>query len=139
MPFTAELLNRACACISVDRQALQALLERGEGMGGLYDSILAKQPHLFASVPVFLGRSHVEAMVSLIEAIEQVIAMPSFRECVVGAAPPIARLTLGPLGVFYGYDFHLGADGPDLPGFLGPEVTWKLPLGSLGLNSYNLS
>ncbi len=68
MSSSAELLNRECACISVDRSALQALLDRGEGMGGLYDSILAKQPHLFASVPVFLGRKHVDAMLSVIDA-----------------------------------------------------------------------
>lgn len=34
---------------------------------------------------------------------------------------------------------HLFSTPTDLPGFFGPAVTWKLPLGSLGLNSYNLS
>lgn len=114
MPSIAEQLNRECACVSVDREALKTLLDRGEGMGGIYDSILAKQPHLFASVPVFLGRSHLAAMVSLIDAIEGVIALPAFRDRVLPAAPPLARLAPGPLGVFYGYDFHLGADGPQL-------------------------
>jgi hypothetical protein len=114
MPSTSETLNRECACISVDREALRALLERGRGSGGLYASILANQPHLFASVPVFVGRAHVDAMFAAIEAIERVVALPTFRDAALVAAPPIATVAHGPRGVFYGYDFHLGDGGPKL-------------------------
>lgn len=114
MPSTSETLNRECACISVDREALQALLERGRGSGGLYASILANQPHLFASVPVFVGREHVDAMFAVIEAIERVVALPTFRDAALVAAPTIATIDHGPRGVLYGYDFHLGDGGPKL-------------------------
>jgi hypothetical protein len=107
-------MNRECACISVDREALQALLERGRGSGGLYASILANQPHLFASVPVFVGGEHVDAMFAAIEAIERVVALPTFRDAALVSAPPIATVDHGPRGVFYGYDFHLGDGGPKL-------------------------
>jgi hypothetical protein len=114
MPAASETLNGTCACISVDREALQALLERGRGSGGLYASILANQPHLFASVPVFVGREHVDAMFAVIEAIERVVALDPFRDAALAVAPQIATIDHGPRGVFYGYDFHVGDAGPKL-------------------------
>lgn len=115
MTSIAEVLNRDCACISVDRDALRSLLDRAsEPPGELYASILAKQPHLFASVAVFMARAHAEAMFSIVRAVERAVAVPAFQEAALALAPPIARAAFGPLGVFYGYDFHLGSDGPRL-------------------------
>lgn len=113
MSANADLLNRECACLSIDRPALEALLDRGD-VGGLYGSILANQPHLFSAVPVFLTRTHVEEISAAVSAIERVIAMPSYATAAIARAPAIAGHAFGPRGVFYGYDFHLGADGPKL-------------------------
>jgi hypothetical protein len=47
-------------------------------------------------------------MAQVMQAVESVVALPAFREQALAAAPQIARLgTSGPLGVFFGYDFHL--------------------------------
>ena len=113
MSANEDLLNRECACLSIDRPALEALLDRGE-VGGLYASILAKQPHLFSSVPVFLTRTHVGEISAAVSAIERVIAMPAYATAAISRAPAIAGHAFGPRGVFYGYDFHLAVDGPKL-------------------------
>ena len=47
-------------------------------------------------------------MAQVMQAIESVVALPAYREQVLANAPAIARLApRGPLGVFFGYDFHL--------------------------------
>jgi len=114
MDITAEALNRDCACISLDTAALRARLEQGAPQAELYASILKQQPHLFASVPVFVARRHVDAMLAIIGAVEAAVHTPGYREAALGDAPAIAKHAFGPLGVFYGYDFHLGEDGPKL-------------------------
>lgn len=113
MSEDADLLNRECACLSIDRPALEALLERG-GIGGLDGVILANRSQLFSPVPVFLTRTHVVEISAAVSAIERVIAMPAYATAAIARAPEIARHAFGPRGVFYGYDFHLGADGPKL-------------------------
>jgi len=113
MPSNLELLNRDCACVTIDQQALDALLARG-GVEGLYGSIRAKQPHLFSSVAVYLSRKHVDAIGATVSAIERVVAMPSYAAAAIARAPASAAHAFGPLGVFYGYDFHLGEEGPKL-------------------------
>jgi hypothetical protein len=53
-------------------------------------------------------------MAQLIAAVEEVVALPAYRETVLARAPQIARFDSGALGVFAGYDFHLDAAGPRL-------------------------
>ena len=53
-------------------------------------------------------------MQAIIQAVEAVAALPAYQEVVLGYAPEIARYRPGPVGVFMGYDFHLGLDGPKL-------------------------
>ena len=110
----AELLNRSCHCITVDRAALAEKLEAGPATTGLYRSICDNQPHLFASLPVFVSRAHVDAMRAVVAATERALAQPKVREVLLAAAPEIARIDHGPRGVFLGYDFHLGPTGPQL-------------------------
>ena len=65
-------------------------------------------PFLFAALPVFVATPQLHRMAQVMQAVESVVALPAFREQVLGAAPAIARLgTRGPLGAFFGYDFHL--------------------------------
>lgn len=110
----AEDLNRTCHCVSIDRDKLERILETGSGTAGFYAAILRDQPHLFSSSPVFIARAHLEAMQRVIAAIEIVLRSQPFRDQALARAPEIARTDHGPRGVFLGYDFHLGSNGPQL-------------------------
>lgn len=110
----AEQLNASCRCITVDRDALARRLESGAATAGLYRSICANQPHLFASLPVFVSRDDVTAMRRVVEAAERALATPAVRAALLAAAPEAALADHGPRGVFLGYDFHLGPGGPQL-------------------------
>ena len=115
----AAMLNRGCACVSVDHEALRHALEGdpcstpGEGNVS-YAELLATRPHLFSDTMVFVGEAHLQCMADTIAALERVIALPAYRERVLRHAPSIARYSPKAAGVFLGYDFHLGADGPRL-------------------------
>jgi len=109
-----ETLNRDCFCVSLDNDALRRALEADPAAHGLQRMIEERCPHLFASLPVFVSREHVEGMARVIQAIEAVVALPAYREAALAWAPQIARHDPGAAGAFIGYDFHLGADGPRL-------------------------
>jgi hypothetical protein len=94
-----ESLNRDCFCPSLDAGRLDRLLE-------------GRFP--FAELPVFVSRTDVDRMAEVIAAVEEVVALPAYREAVLERAPAVARFDSGALGVFGGYDFHLGAGGPRL-------------------------
>jgi hypothetical protein len=53
-------------------------------------------------------------MARLVAAVERVVALPAYREHVLAWAPSSARHRCAAPGVFLGYDFHLGASGPQL-------------------------
>jgi hypothetical protein len=108
----AERFNADCRCTSLDRERLRRELERDEP--GFYAEVMEGRPHLFADSMVFVSDFHIRRMVELIAAVESVVALPEFVERVLAAAPPIARHATAAQGVFLGYDFHLGATGPQL-------------------------
>jgi hypothetical protein len=109
-----ESLNSDCFCLSLDRAALRRAIEADPAAAGL-DALLAERcPHLFAALPVFVSRAHVDAMARVVGAVERVAALPAWREAALAWAPAIARHDPGAAGVFMGYDFHLGAQGPKL-------------------------
>ena len=110
----ARVLNRECHCISIDPDALRRELEQDPENSDLYRSIIESRPYLFSASAVFVSRPDVERMAAIIGAVESVVALPAYRETVLGWAPSIAHLDHGPRGVFLGYDFHLGAGGPRL-------------------------
>ena len=110
----ANSLNRHCHCISVDHDVLQKSLETRLGEAGAWSRLQDSHPHLLAESPVFISHDHVAQMKELIEAIEHVVSLESYQEEVLGWAPPIARDNPGAHGVFFGYDFHLTNDGPQL-------------------------
>jgi len=110
----ADALNRDCHCISVDRDALRNSLEAHLRDSGLPKQLLDTHSHLFADSPVFLWHEHVRIMEDVIRAVETVSKNKSYRDAVLAAAPASAHQDLGPRGAFFGYDFHLGADGPRL-------------------------
>lgn len=109
----AELLNRGCACVSLDHGALQQVLVGEAGSPALADS-LASRPHLFADGVVFVSEANIRRMAAIVDAVERVVALPAYREKVLSQSPWLARHTPSAAGVFLGYDFHLGPDGPQL-------------------------
>lgn len=110
----ADALNRDCYCIGVDRQALRDRLSADLRDSGLPEKLLDANSHLFAMSPVFLGHEHLHAMEQLIRAVETVVAHSAYRQAVQATAPVPTQQDFGPRGVFFAYDFHLGADGPQL-------------------------
>ncbi|HET9735318.1 MAG TPA: hypothetical protein VFP62_08600 [Burkholderiales bacterium] len=109
-----ETLNSDCYCVSLDKEALRRALEADRAAGGLHAMIEERCPNLFASLPVFVAREHVDQMAAVIRAAEEVIALPAYREAALAWAPAIARHDPGAVGAFIGYDFHLGPQGPRL-------------------------
>lgn len=108
----ASILNRDCLCTTINPSALERELAALLGENGLYQSIRTHQPHLFSATAVFVTPKQVEDMRALIGAVESVVATPAYREAVLTADPSTpARVTPG---VFLGYDFHLGEQGPRL-------------------------
>ena len=108
----ANRLNAGCHCISLDRKGLEAELERVSP--GFHDEVMAGRPHLFSDSVAFVSAEHVRRMARLIAAVERVVALPAYREHVLAYAPQSARHRSAAPGVFLGYDFHLGASGPQL-------------------------
>ena len=103
-----DALNRECFCISLDPDALARALDSELGQPGLSEMVGQRCPFLFAALPVFVATPQLQRMAQVMQAVESVVALPAYREQVLAAAPAIARLgTVGPLGVFFGYDFHL--------------------------------
>ncbi|HNP34319.1 MAG TPA: hypothetical protein PKK10_00590 [Woeseiaceae bacterium] len=109
-----DALNRDCHCISVNKEILRASLEANLKDAGLPGELLDVHRHLFADTPVFLWQGHIDRMARLIRAVQTVASNVAYREAVLAAAPASAREDHGSHGVFFGFDFHLGEDGPQL-------------------------
>ncbi|MFO1346347.1 MAG: hypothetical protein U1E85_08610 [Rhodocyclaceae bacterium] len=106
----AAVLNRDCSCVSLDHAALEQAL----GGEAFYRHLRETRPHLFSDSVVFVGRRHLAQMAELVAAIEDVVALPAWQGRVLGWAPASARRACAARGVFLGYDFHVGEDGPKL-------------------------
>ena len=111
---TAEALNAGCQCVSLDRQALVGALARDPRDGALQAMLAESRPHLFADSMAFVSARHVKRMADMVAAIEELVALPAWQDTVLAWAPESARRPAKAAGVFLGYDFHLGADGPQL-------------------------
>jgi hypothetical protein len=107
-------LNRSCYCTSADIPALQRWLWQDLESSGLASTSLERYAHLFSAAPVFVAREHAAQIRGIIEAIEATIALPAYRQLVLGRAPSVAKLAPAALGALLSYDFHLSDDGPKL-------------------------
>ncbi len=112
--LAAEQLNRDCFCVTLDEAALGGALRAEAGDDAFADNLLTTRPHLFAHAPVFLPTSDGDAMRAIVRAIEATTRLPDYRDAAMAWAPSSATKSFGPGGVFMGYDFHLGNDGPKL-------------------------
>jgi hypothetical protein len=114
MRLDAEALNADCACISLDRDALCRALSAEVGDPEFCRALAVSHPTLISTLPVFVKPGHLQAMQDAITAIERVARLPAYREAALAQAPAICRNEPGAVGVFMGYDFHLGPGGPKL-------------------------
>ena len=114
MSELAERLNADCQCRSLDSVALARELGRAPDGAELALMIAADRPHLFSGAAVFVGDEQLRCMSETIAAVERVVALPAWRELALAHAPDVARHRPAARGVFLGYDFHLGASGPQL-------------------------
>ena len=110
----ADVLNRYCYCRTLNRELLREGLESDPSLQGLMQTITQTRPHLFSSTVVFLAPDMQERISQTVAAIERVAALPGYQAQALSRAPAIAQHAVGPLGACMGYDFHLGAHGPQL-------------------------
>jgi hypothetical protein len=104
-----EKLNSSCFCINVDADELKRQFEMASELHGL------PLQSMFASMPVFISRSHLDRMAAIIRVIEAVVALPEFQEIILRRAPEVARAPVNSAkGVFLSYDFHVAGGGPQL-------------------------
>ena len=104
----AAKLNADCHSATMDSVGLeQALRREGEDF---FRHVTERCPHLFASVPFFVSAAQVAQMRGVIAVVEKVVASPAWRDAkgAMPHAPAHAKW------VFFGYDFHLNADGAHL-------------------------
>ncbi|WP_244617315.1 hypothetical protein [Sulfurimicrobium lacus] len=113
-PVTAQSLNRGCGCRTLDPERLRRQLEVDPSLVGLYEEIARSRPNLFSATTVFISPEQYQGMTDIIAAIERVVALPEYQAATLVCAPAIASLDHGPQGAFMGFDFHLGARGPQL-------------------------
>jgi len=109
-----ENLNNDCFCVSLDPAALGRAIEADPAARGLSRLIEERCPNLFAALPVFVSRQHVDEMARVIAAVEEVVALPAYRAAALAGASQTALHDPGARGVFSGYDFHIGPQGPRL-------------------------
>ncbi len=95
-----------------DRNALNCALAEA----GLNDppALAVSHPALFSATEVVLAPALLDAMATLIAAIESVVALPAYQQRVLAWAPASAQGPMAARSVFFGYDFHLANDGPKL-------------------------
>lgn len=110
----AELLNKGCFCITLDREALEKALDREAGTSGFAARLASSHPLLFSNVPVFVPAETMAEMARVVTAVEGAARLPGYQDAALAWAPTIARTEFGPLGALMGYDFHVTPDGPRL-------------------------
>ncbi|MDD1624451.1 MAG: hypothetical protein LUO94_06760 [Methylococcaceae bacterium] len=109
-----EQLNSQCRCVSLNLEALRAELWQQQGDINLYRMIIEERPHLFAESAVFVTDTCIQRQRDIIAAVESVIALPAYQERVLAYAPDAAKFITKAHSVFFGYDFHLSTEGPQL-------------------------
>jgi hypothetical protein len=114
MPADIEQLNIDCTCITLDAGKLCGAMQAVVPDPAFCRELTQTHPHLLSAQPLFLTAGHAAQMGQIVRAVEEVAATPGYRSHVLQHAPDIARFSPGSIGVFMGYDFHLGPDGPRL-------------------------
>lgn len=106
----AELLNNDCFCTTLNREQLDRILRADD----INQDVLATHPQLFSNTTVFISPSQLQQMRDIIHAVGRVASSTAYAQEVLARAPAIASYNPGTAGVFMGYDFHLGAQVPQI-------------------------
>lgn len=114
--FTTSIedLNGKCFCVSVDLDAVHVELKKILQSYGQTTDLSHSHPHLFASLPVYVSRGHLERIREVLVSIEEVVKSPVYQSAVMAWAPQISRFDPGSPGGMLGIDFHLSPEGPKL-------------------------
>jgi hypothetical protein len=110
---SVDVLNQSCYCVTVDKMTLRKSLD--SEFGGIFSTAMwDSHEHLFATSPLFVGRTSLERMHSVVASVEEVVQTALFQEAAMKWAPEIARFDPGSHGGVLSYDFHLATSGPRL-------------------------
>jgi len=114
--FQEELLNNGCFCVTLDPYLLNQHLSDDSGINIFYYNLSKSHPTLFSNTSVYLSKKHFLLMSELIDTIHQTLNKLPIRQQLfpLHSLEKLNSLANGPMGVFMGYDFHLGIDGPKL-------------------------
>lgn len=107
---SAEKLNSGCFCKTLNRAELDSILKSD----ALNLDLLTSHPQLFSNTSVFISPTQLLQMQNLVHAVERVVQLPEYQQQVLAHADESAIFDSGTDGVFMGYDFHLGINGPQL-------------------------
>jgi hypothetical protein len=110
----AQALNEGYACQSLERAWLHSELECHPTLSGLGDALERTHPHLFSATQVFVSETVVRSIAATVAAIERVAMLPLYQQQALARVDPIAQTVQAGAGMFMGYDFHIGPDGPKL-------------------------
>jgi tetrahydromethanopterin S-methyltransferase subunit F len=103
----AAALNAECHSADLDRSALDEALRRA---GQDILEAAHGRPHLFSDTVYFVSAAQMAQMQAIIKAVESVANRPDWIGRTEASGGGQARAH----GVFYGYDFHLNAEGAHL-------------------------
>lgn len=109
-----DQLNADCTCVTLDSAALCRALEAELGDPEFCRQLITSHSTLISRLPVFLRGEHVTRMAAIIQAIEAVAKLGEYQTAALQGAPSSSHFLPGAIGVFMGYDFHLGPEGPKL-------------------------
>jgi len=109
MAAAAGRLNQDCDCRFLDRDRLERQLPAPVSDAGAP----AATPR-FSDTAVFVAEREARKIEAVVDAIDRIARLPGWQAMALTDAPAIARHDSGAQGVFHGFDFHLGQDGPQL-------------------------
>lgn len=103
-------LNNDVHSAVTDRAALEQAMHR-QG-AAWYQLATTRCPYLFAAATVFVSSARLQQMRDVIQSVDQVVALPAWHDAVLPASVDKSRPKAQ--GVFFGYDFHVNAEGVHL-------------------------
>lgn len=106
----ADTLNRDCFCKTFDPEKFNAILNTDE----LHHDLLLTHPQLFSNTAVFISPEQLSSIRAIIRAVEDVVALSAYQQHVLNQGYATALFNPGTSGVFMGYDFHIGNEGPKI-------------------------
>lgn len=104
-----EVLKNLFSSSNLNRNALDKSLLKFNSE--FPDVMLAAHDNLFSNIAILISPAHMQQMSAVIAAVEKVVALPAWQQQVQDAN---SKFIPGNKGVFFGYDFHLNAEGAHL-------------------------